>query len=190
MNRHKKDILKQLREKGSGFSVPESYFENLEKRNDFLKEGSIPEEHKSQDRKAEALKSEFISLDQTGKNTGFKVPEGYFETVESNIPNLKEPKIIPLNNQFIRVLSLSIAASILLFFGIQTMNFQGSSHKELMLQDEELATWLESDLIELNTYEIAEAYNDIDLDLTLYAEDDMGEYLNSVDIESLILENK
>ena len=83
----------------------------------------------------------------------------------------------------------SIAASILLFFGIKYINPTQSEKSQLVFQDQEYINWIESDLVDLNSYEIAEAFNDIELNQVYYPEDEVDEYLNSVDIELLILEN-
>ena len=69
------------------------------------------------------------------------------------------------------------------------MNTGQNTKNQLVFQDEEFINWIESDLTDLNSYEIAEVFNDMELEQSLYAEDDVFEYLNSVDIENLILEN-
>jgi hypothetical protein len=190
MDREKENILNNLKRSGPGFTVPKTYFEKLEDRIDQSRDSidaNLQEYEENTERKLKQ-KSVF-TLDQIGKNHGFIVPDSYFEAVEPKILRLEKPKIIPLKNNFIRILSLSIAASILLFFGIKYMNTGQNTKNQLVFQDEEFINWIESDLTDLNSYEIAEVFNDMELEQSLYAEDDVFEYLNSVDIENLILEN-
>ena len=69
--------------------------------------------------------------------------DGYFDTIELKISGPKQPKVIPLKNNFIRILSLSIAASILLFFGLKYMNTGENTQNQLVFQPEEFANWIE-----------------------------------------------
>jgi len=190
MDREKENILNKLKKSGLGFTVPKAYFETLEDRIDQSTESVDANEHKNEENTEPKQKQESVyALDQIGKNHGFNVPDGYFESFEPKILGPKQPKIIPLKNNFIRILSLSIAASILLFFGLNYMNTGQNTQNQLTFQHEEFANWIESDLVDLNSYEIAEAFNDVELEQALYPEDEVDEYLNSVDIENLILEN-
>jgi len=70
------------------------------------------------------------------------------------------------------------------------MNRGQNTQNQLVFQHEEFANWIESDYVDLNSYEIAEAFNDVELEQVLYSEDEIDEYLNSIDIENLILENQ
>ncbi len=191
MDRKKENILNRLKGTGPGFTVPKTYFDSLEDRIDHAtgEIDSNQEKFKEND-KNDLAQNDSFTLDQIGKNPGFSVPDAYFDTIESKISGLKKTKVIPIKNESIRILSLSIAASILLFFGLNYMITKDNIQSQLVFQDEEFVKWIESDLVDLNTYEIAEAFNDVELELTLYAEDDIDEYLNSVDIENLILENR
>ena len=174
--------LKHLKNSDPGFVVPNDYFEGMEDRIDLSRTAIDLDPNQNQ-------KSPF-NLDEIGKEPGFSVPEGYFDKVEAKINRPDKTKVIRLKSNFTRLLSLSIAASILLFFGINYLNKQQITSDTLIFQDEEFVNWIESDLVDFNSYEIAEAFNDIEIEHTLYAEDEIGDYLNGVDIENLILENK
>ena len=191
MDREKENILNNLKRSGPGFTVPKTYFEKLEDRIDQSRDSidaNLQEYEENTERKLKQ-KSVF-TLDQIGKNHGFIVPDSYFEAVEPKILRLEKPKIIPLKNNFIRILSLSIAASILLFFGLSYMNTRENITDQMVFQDEEFINWIESDLTDPNSYEIAEAFSDVELDHVLFSEEEVGDYLNNVDIENLILENR
>ncbi len=162
MDKNKENIWKQLKSSGPGFTVPNGYFKSSEDR---------------------------IGLGHIRKDHGFTVPEGYFETIQSKITGPEKTKVIPLQLKFIRMSSLSVAASILLIFGLYYFNSSENITDQLAFQDEEFIDWIESDLADPNSYEIAEAFNDVELEHVLFSEEEVGDYLNSVDIENLILEN-
>ena len=191
MDRNKENILKQLKNSGPGFTVPKGYFESLESK---IGHGinSLDANDKKRDLNASASQQQDSSfgLDQIGKDHGFTTPEGYFDTIQSKITGGEKTKVIPLQNNYIRILSLSIAASILLFFGLNYMNTGEDIKDQLVFQDEDFINWIESGLADPNSYEIAEAFNDVELEHVLFSEEEVGDYLNSVDIENLILENR
>ena len=191
MDLNKENILKQLKNSGPGFTVPKGYFKSLEDRIDHTISSVDPNHKKNEGNTSPNQKSpSSFNLDQIGKDPGFKVPEGYFDTVQSKTTKLEKTKVISLNGKFIRILSLSIAASILLFFGLNYMNTRENTKDQLVFQDEEFIDWIESDLADPNSYEIAEAFNDVELEHMLFSEEEVDEYLNNVDIENLILENR
>lgn len=187
MNQENDNILNKLHKSGHGFTVPKDYFQELE---DHI-ERKMDSKDVNLDINSEGNRKDkgTALLDQIGKDHGFKVPEGYFDAQDPKMLRIKTTKVIPFKNNYIRILTLSIAASILLFFGIKYMNPEKSDKNQLVFQDEEFINWIESDLVELNSYEIAEVFNDIELDQLLLPEDEIDEYLNTIDIEHLILEN-
>ena len=187
MDQEKENILNNLKKSGLGFTVPESYFEKLE--GQIQQKMDLTGSDQKINNKRKLKQKKHSVLDQIGKNHGFNIPDDYFDAFEPKTKKLKTTKIVSLKNNYTRVLALSIAASILLFFGIKYMNQSQNQKSQIVFQDEEFINWIESDLVELNSYEIAEAFNDIELDQILYTEDEVEEYLNSVDIEHLILEN-
>ena len=187
MDQEKKNILNSLKKSGPGFTVPKAYFDNLEDQIEQKMDHTdiIPKKVTEQQPKPNNV----FTLDQIGKDHGFKTPDGYFDEVEPKTKRVKKTKIVTLKNNYTRILALSIAASVLLFIGITNMNRSENEKSQMVFQDEEYIEWIESDLVELNSYEIAEAFYDVELDQVLYPEDEVEEYLNSVDIEQLILEN-
>ncbi len=191
MDRNKENILNQLKNSGPGFTVPKGYFKSLESKIDHGINSLDSNDKKSElnANKRQGQNSSF-DLDQIGKDHGFTIPEGYFDTIQSKITGGEKTKVIRLQNNYIRILSLSIAASILLFFGLSYMNTRENITDQLVFQDEEFINWIESDLADPNSYEIAEAFNDVEIEHVLFSEEEVGDYLNSVDIENLILENR
>ena len=55
----------------------------------------------------------------------------------------------------------------------------------------EVDQWIEADLINLDSYEIAEVFSDVELasDDTSSDDDELLNYLNGTDVESMLLEN-
>lgn len=191
MDRNKENILKQLKSSGPGFTVPKGYFKSLEEQIDHTINSFDPNHKKNEGYINPNQKSHSsFNLDQIGKDPGFKVPEGYFDTIQSKTTQLEKTKVIPLNGKFIRILSLSIAASILLFFGLNYMNTRENIIDQMAFQDEEFINWIESDLADPNSYEIAEAFYDVELENVLFSDEEVDDYLNGVDIENLILEKE
>jgi hypothetical protein len=191
MDRNKENILKQLKSSGPGFTVPKGYFKSLEDQIDHTISSLDPNDKKNEGYTNPNQKSHSsFNLDQIGKDPGFKVPEGYFDTIQSKTTQLEKTKVIPLNGKFIRTLSLSIAASILLFFGLNYMKSRENINDQLAFQDEEFINWIESDLADPNSYEIAEAFYDVELENVLFSDEEVDDYLNGVDIENLILEKE
>ena len=66
-----------------------------------------------------------ISLEKIDKNSGFKVPDNYFETIEDNLLNkTKKPKVINLFNKKTIITVASIAAMFVLFFNLNPFKTQ------------------------------------------------------------------
>jgi len=187
MNKKDKDILNNSNLNASGFKTPEGYFENLETEL-FEKALSSEENDESQSLK----KIRIAGIDELAfnkKSQGFKVPKDYFEEVEARLDkSILNKKQVPKVRRLI-LISMSIAASIVLLFGIKFMNKEGNNINSIVLQNDEIASWVDEDLVSFDTYEIAEAFSDIELEQALYEDDAVNDYLDFIDIESLIIEN-
>ncbi len=150
--------------KKSPFKVPKDYFENFE--------------------------SNFFDENIEKKQSGFTVPEGYFETFEVSGENPKSGKLVRLNSyrKYV-IISLTAAASLLLFFGIKNMDSSAEDIQWADLNDTEISNWFESDPSALDSYDIAEVYHDVDLENSYVTDEELNDYLNDIDVEQLILEN-
>ncbi|MDT0551679.1 hypothetical protein [Urechidicola vernalis] len=121
------------------------------------------------------------------------VPNGYFDTLESNVFEKlnKEPKVIELNTSKRKwIASVAIAASLALLFTLQI--FTSSSNLDFSsLSSTEIENWISEGEMEVNSYEVATLYEDLNPDnydiYDSYNEDDLLDYLDNVNIESLIL---
>ena len=160
--------LFELKSMKTGFEVPNGYFESLE------------------DKVLSKIKSEANN----------DIPEGYFDTIENRVfEKIKneEPKVISLKNRFVKLAApLAIAASILLLITLQLFN---TNQEDVFanLETSEIETWINNDDLDLETFEITSVYSDanfenIELDDS-YSDNDLIEYLDDIDLESLILTN-
>lgn len=187
MDQNKKDILKHFKDSGHGFETPEGYFEELERQlekkvNEKSSKLGLVDKNKKRSQK------ETFTLPDS-MDTGFAVPDGYFEELDLDFPVENEKKIFKLKHPGLRILSLSIAASILLFFGIKTLNISDNSVNLNDFQNEDIATWIDSGLVEFDSYEIAEVFSDIELEESLINEEDLFLYFDEIDVENLMIEN-
>ena len=119
MNSQKKNILDNLKKSGAGFRAPKDYFEDMEER--FVVNQSLDMARKVQSNSVEPLSPKLKpkTLDLIGKAHGFTTPAGYFEEEDQHLIAPKSKKIISLHSPGLnKWLNLSIAASLLLFFGL------------------------------------------------------------------------
>ncbi len=195
MKRNKKDILKNLKSRAAGSLIPETYFAEFEKdlqptdkkiRSGFTSpknyfdqvEGSIP-----------------ILLDPEGNNSGFRVPDNYFKNIDQrifdNIKVSKPGKIINFNtNKYLKILSYSIAASLLLFFSLRSLNSRNTMFDFETIEISEIESWMDDDLITFSSYDISETFEDVYLTgVGDYSEEEILDYLDGENIENLIIDN-
>lgn len=187
MDKKKKDIFSNLESSSDGFKVPTGYFENLE--TELFKKAMSSDSNK---RSKHLKKLRVIRTNEVKpikKTTGFKVPIGYFEEVDARFDKSIIIKKEVRKIHSLRLISMSIAASILLFIGIKFLNLNTNSSSQIVLQNDEIASWMDEDLVSFDTYEIAEAFGDLELEQTLYTDEAVNDYLIFMDIESLIIEN-
>lgn len=142
--------------------MPEGYFEQLEKR----------------------------VLDRSGKEgiRGFRVPEGYFDDFQVR-PDLDAPgkPPVPINrNDRSRILWMAAAASILLFFGIKYLNTESEGLQWSSLDQGELSLWIESDMSGISTEDIAEAYQEVELEVSIPEGTELDEYLRNADLDQIL----
>jgi len=148
-----------------GFQIPEGYFDAFDTR---LRERMSGE-----------------------SDRGFKVPEGYFETLEvKNSIDSNAPKVFPLKrSDRSRLFWMTAAASILLFVGLKYMNTGNDELRWEDLDTAEISSWLESDASVLNPYDIAEVYQEVELEPSYASDAEIEAYLNEVELEEILIEN-
>lgn len=176
-----KDILKKLHDQGTGFKTPKDYFDSVEDR---FTQTRINETDGFELPEIETKHSLNIE-----KATGFKVPDGYFTH--------DVDRFLPAQNKGLRIRKLSyvkasvmaIAASLLLFIGVKFYSYDQHEIQLSELELNEISLWVDEDLIAFDSYEIAEAFDEIKLESDLYSDEDILGYLNNVDMEDIIFDN-
>ena len=190
MDLENKNILDELKKSGAGFSEPKDYFEAMEDR--FVAELSLDKVKKAESKSEELMMSKLKTnaLDLIGKAHGFTTPAGYFKEDAKHLIIPKSKKIISLHSQGLsKWLNLSIAASLLLFFGLGLYLTSNTKVKMAELNTDEIENWIDTDLVSFNSYEVAELFEDVDLESDLYSDEEVGAYLDNLDIEKIILDN-
>ena len=129
----------------------------------------------------ESLDTRLMTRLKSDSKKGLKIPEGYFEEFE-----VKPPRNRP---DVKNLIWLAAAASILLIFGLQYMDTNQKTLDWNDLDQEEISSWIESDLVELNTYDIAEAYPEVELNVPNLSNEELNAYLNETELDQILYEN-
>jgi len=195
MKNKKKEILNEIKKNKGGFRTPTNYFNEFEKNfqkneNNNLTGYKTPENYFS--KVGDLIINRSNDTDEI-KLTGFKIPPNYlneFDDILSKKIITKKAKIVDLYNyKYFKIISFTIAASLLLFFGLNNFLFVDNKYNIETVQVTEIEYWLDEDLISFNSYDIAEAFSDVELIIEDDYSDEILEYLDYTDIENLILEN-
>lgn len=179
----------------SGFVVPEKYFDSLESDIPvavFL--DSLPKENPfiTPDNYLESIESSTLEFIE---NENAAIPEGYFDTIETNVFKKinKQPKVYSINKRALKFFApIAVAASILLLFTLQFLDTNQNSDFS-SLNPDEIELWLLDESLNFNTNELAYLYENTEIEVLniydFYEEDEVFDYLNDVDVESLISTN-
>lgn len=153
--------------KNSGFKIPKNYFEDFDA----------------------AILAE-VKLKGRAPDSGFKTPDNYFESFESLASGLKqkETKVISLFNRKNRLLISSVAAMIVLFFGVTFFN-----KATLSISDLDTETVDNYILDETEISELAALFSESELNKTQFIEysisdETLDSYLESVEVNELFSE--
>lgn len=169
--KHSEDFITKKVGKQSVFSVPTSYFDNVEL-----------------DISAKIITEKF------DKKAAFEIPEQYFNHLENTIldkvsTTKEKTKVISFKDRLLKTIPYAAAASILLFIGLNTFIF--NSDKEVTfdsVSNDEIEYWLEDNTISTN--EVVTILGDEILDENSFAftninDDHIEDYINSIDNTSL-----
>jgi hypothetical protein len=162
----KSSIFSDSLENESTFKTPKNYFDALE--------SSVLEKIKREDK---------------------SVPENYFETLEDKIfekINTKN-KVISINQRFLKKFApFAVAASIVLVFTLQYFN-NTEVNKYAAVNGDNIELWLNNEELNFNDIELAYLYEDTEIGgirvFDIYKEEEVFDYLNDLNVESLILTN-
>jgi len=194
----KKKRLQNIKLKENGYQIPEGYFDSVEddvfakitsekfpKQNGF----SSPKDY------LDEVEMDLVKIlkKDNYRETGFDIPNNFFEEIEDKVirklsDEKKIIKVVPFKSFILnRITPILAAASILLVLYL-TFNNNSSNFDSIAATD--IEKWINEDLITFDINEIAEVYNDTEIDAQdIFAEDDLENYLYGTDIESLLYEN-
>lgn len=194
--------LYELQELKSGYTTPKNYFETVE---DAIFSILITSEltnktaFKTPENYFSTIETRvFKSIKSEEKESVFEIPKEYFDTFEDRVFEKlqSKTKVIDFKTQFSKtIVPVLAAASLLLFITLQIFNGTKNTTEDLFAKIEisEMENWIENGELVLNSYEITSIYEDLTIENintnSLYDDDDMLNYLNEIDVESLILIN-
>lgn len=161
---HIAPTLAKIKNQGVGFEIPKGYLNSIEE--------SVEQRIQLQD----------------------SVPDNYFESLEDNVFEkiYKEPKVINFQQRIIKKVIPYIAAASILLLVVFQINNANSTDTFANLNETDIEELIDDGIIELNAYEIASVYSDEDfenLEINQYNESDLINYLDDIDVESLMLTN-
>jgi hypothetical protein len=171
-NLHNEDFLKSITQNDHGFSTPKNYLDSIE----------------------ESIMCGIIE-DSFPKDSSYKVPNDYFNTVEDKIyaklnAPTKEVKVISLRQRLLQAIPMAAAASVLLFIGL---NYFSTSENYTFdsISTDELEVWLDEN------YSLSTPLEFVDADFTdsniienenSLEDEDILDYFNTIDNTSLLTE--
>ena len=168
--KNKIDFINQKTGKKTGFSIPNSYFENIEN----------------------SLNSVIISNGFT-KETAFKTPPNYFHNLENDVLkklSIKETKVNSLKQKVLQFIPFVAAASVLLFIGLNYFNTANSSFPD-NINETDITLWYENGYGNTNNIELASILETSDFKedniITFLNDDNLEDYLNTTIDDSLLL---
>jgi len=157
----------------NGFSIPENYFDTVE----------------------DAVFSK-IGEQHFPVGNAFSTPDRYFESFEDTLFSKlditkKEVKVISLKSRVLKFIPTAAAASVLLFIGLNIFTTEDPFNT---ISSEDLDSWFDENYIDYSTVNAIE-FIDTDFternileDDTSIDDDDILEYLNTIDSSSLLTE--
>jgi hypothetical protein len=161
--KHSINIINKTVNKNTGFSVPDNYFDELDKEI----------YHK-------------IINEKLPKNTGFNIPNTYFDSIEDSIltkAKVKQTKVITFKKRILKKIPLVAAACVILFLSLNLFN----SNQEInldALSSNDIEYWLE--LNSLNNNDITliledEILRENDFSMINIKDKDLEDYMISID---------
>ena len=168
------DYISKKTSKEPGFSTPSNYFDNLEDIIDMK-----------------------ITEETFTKKTAFKVPDTYFSNIEDCILEQvsykeKETKVISFRKRALKSIPYVAAASVALFISLNTFIFNTDKNLTIdSLSDNEIENWLASN--DIKTNDIAFVFEDEilgenDFSMTTLQDEELEDYINSIDNSTLLNE--
>lgn len=194
-------ILSDTSLKKNAFKVPENYFSTVEdaffsERNlntiqskDITTTFNTPSDYfdSVEEITITKLKASAIKSDNNSE-----IPNDYFDTFEDRVLAKlnKSKKVISLKSAAKYLVPISIAASLLFFVILRTDKTVVSFDS---LATNEIEQFIESGLVDINTFTLSETFSEIDLETNnfedIISDEEVLNYLTVEDLETIIYEN-
>lgn len=189
------NLLKPLKGDQGGYKIPENYLENFSMGSDAV--SGLPQKSDTgfvvPDGYFEHFESKLLETNKKSEpKSGFITPEDYFENfrVKTGQEN-KKTKVRSLSGKLIfKIGYAAVAASILLFF---VLNLPKESNSENLteLNTLDIESWVYENAAQFNTEEIAEVFQQNELTLNSFDYDsEVNSYLSEKDIESMLIQEE
>ena len=192
-------LLSEISPKNSGFTVPDGYFNSVEdgiiaeivthNLNKSTNEFKTPENYFENLEDVVIAKLKVETLSESAQNS---VPDNYFETFEDNVLSKlnSKPKVISIKKVTKYLIPIAAAASFLLIF---LLNNNSNSVTFESLASTEIEEWIDNGLVDLDPYQMANIYSDVEIDNNFISEkiseNDIEDYLYKENIELLLIDN-
>ncbi len=189
------NILKRLKGEQGGYKIPENYLENFSMGPDAV--SGLPQKSDTgfvvPDGYFEHFESKLLETNKKSEpKSGFATPENYFENfrVRTDQEN-KKTLVRSLPGKFIfKIGYATVAASILLFF-VLTLPKDRNSENLTELNALDIESWVYENAAQFNTDEIAEVFQQNELTLNSFDYDsEVNSYLSEKDIESMLIQEE
>tara|TARA_B110001450_G_scaffold58087_1_gene54769 strand:+ start:1253 stop:1798 length:546 start_codon:yes stop_codon:yes gene_type:complete len=174
--KNSEEFLNSISGKKNGFSVPKNYFNTIE----------------------EVIHVKLIE-ERFKNKSGFEIPNTYFKEFEEGIlakvvspSTVNETKIISFKQRILKIIPITVAASVLIFIGLNSFVFDKNAELTLdALSENEIEYWLNSSDIYLNDIAIVESENlleENDFYFSSIGDEIIEEYMYSIDNSYLLYE--
>ncbi|WP_445382485.1 hypothetical protein [Robiginitalea sp. IMCC43444] len=150
--------------KHKGFTVPEGYFDTLT------------------DRVLDQVKKEHIP--KTSEDQGFKLPEGYFDTFGERLESRMQQPAGKVRSLWGPRMALAMSAAAAVVLMLVYYPFKGNQRLQFDdLEKNEIQAYLESDEMDMSTFELAEVFplDGIEMDDVLEAGPEEEQILDYLD---------
>lgn len=167
--KNSEEFLNSISRKKNGFSIPKNYFNTIE----------------------EVINVKLIE-ERFKNKSGFDIPNRYFKEFEEDLlakvlsPSLvNEAKVISFKERILKIIPVTVAASVLLFIGLNSFVFDKTAELTLdSLSENEIEYWLNNSDIYLNDIVIVLAENILeenDFYFSTIEDETIEQYMYSID---------
>ena len=174
--KNSEEFLNSISRKKNGFSVPKNYFNAIEEKINIK-----------------------LAEERFKNKSGFDVPNTYFKKFEEDLlakvlsPSpVNETKVISFKERISKIIPITVAASVLLFIGLNSFIFDKTTEITLdTLSENEIEYWLDNSDIYLNDIAIVEAetiLEENDFYFSSLRDEIIEEYIYSIENSYLLYE--